>query len=331
MKRGVYLSKEKRLTDVWTYINDRQKFTIKELSEEFNLSTKTIQRYLIELNKMGLPIQTEKGRNGGYRVLNNSYIPPVVFTEKEVMTILFALKSLQIYNYKLMEIEINSIMRKVSYERKSNIRIGIENMKRYIGFVANDEAVKSSDVAEFFRASSESLILNIKYKFGNQVLEKNICPIGIYLNKGTWFSPVYDYKSDKIILIRIDKIIEIKKVGESKEVHISLNEWLETAYSNLYESILSIKKIGETICLNVLLTKEGVSKIKSSSYDLDIKLNEDGSGVINTFIKHEEIDWYVSILFSLGSDAKVMEPKFINKLLYDKADELRYFYEENMV
>ncbi len=225
MKRGVYLSKVKRLTDVWIYINDKQKFTIKELSEEFNLSAKTIQRYLKELNKMGLPIQAEQGRNGGYRVLNNSYIPPVIFTEKEVMIILFALKSLQIYNYKLMEIEINSIMRKVSYERKSSIKVGIENIKRYIGFVANDTNdgdFKSSNVTEFFRASSESLILNIKYKCGNQILEKNVCPIGIYLNKGAWFSPAYDCKSDKIILVHIDNIIDIKRTGESKKIHINL-------------------------------------------------------------------------------------------------------------
>ncbi|TQW17735.1 helix-turn-helix transcriptional regulator, partial [Clostridioides difficile] len=204
------MSKVKRLTDVWIYINDKQKFTIKELSEEFNLSAKTIQRYLKELNKMGLPIQAEQGRNGGYRVLNNSYIPPVIFTEKEVMIILFALKSLQIYNYKLMEIEINSIMRKVSYERKSSIKVGIENIKRYISFVANDTNdgdFKSSNVTEFFRASSESLILNIKYKCGNQILEKNVCPIGIYLNKGAWFSPAYDCKSGKIILVHIDNIL----------------------------------------------------------------------------------------------------------------------------
>ncbi|WP_236883864.1 HTH domain-containing protein, partial [Clostridioides difficile] len=50
MKRGVYLSKVKRLTDVWIYIHDKQKFTIQELSEEFNLSATTIQRYLKELN-----------------------------------------------------------------------------------------------------------------------------------------------------------------------------------------------------------------------------------------------------------------------------------------
>ncbi|HBG5346613.1 TPA: HTH domain-containing protein [Clostridioides difficile] len=331
MKRGVYLSKVKRLTDVWIYINDKQKFTIKELSEEFHLSAKTIQRYLKELNKMGLPIQAEQGRNGGYRVLNNSYIPPVIFTEKEVMTILFALKSLQIYKYKLMEIEINSIMRKVSYERKSSIKIGIENMKRYIGFVANDGNFKSSDVSEFFRASSESLILNIKYRFGNQVLEKDICPIGIYLNKGTWLSPAYDCESDKITLIRIDKIIEIKRTGESKKIHISLEEWLDEVYSNLYGNSSATKKIGETIYLNVLLTKEGVSKIKDSSCDLDIELNEDGSGIISTFIKAEDVDCYTSILFLIGNNAKVIEPKFMNKLLYDKTNELRYFYEENMV
>ncbi len=331
MERGVYLSKVKRLTNVWTYINDRQKFTIKELSEEFNLSAKTIQRYLKELNKMGLPIQAEQGRNGGYRVLNNSYIPPIIFTEKEVMTILFALKSLQGYKDKSMEPEVNSIMRKVSYESKSNIKIGIENIKRYIDFITNDGDFKSSDVTEFFKASSESLILNIKYKRGNQILEKNICPIGIYSNKGTWFSPVYDCKSDKIILIRINKIIEIKKVGKSKEVHISLKEWLDTVYNNLYGTMSATKKIGETIYLNVLLTKEGVSKIKDSSYDLDIESNEDGSGIINTLIKIEEVDWYVSILFLIGSNAKVIEPKFMNKLLYDKANELRYFYEENMV
>ncbi|PBH87718.1 WYL domain-containing protein, partial [Clostridioides difficile] len=237
-------------------------------------------------------------------------------------------------NYKLMEIEINSIMRKVSYERKSSIKVGIENIKRYIGFVANDTNdgdFKSSNVTEFFRASSESLILNIKYKCGNQILEKNVCPIGIYLNKGAWFSPAYDCKSDKIILVHIDNIIDIKRTGESKKIHINLEEWLHEVYNNLYGNSSTTKKFGEIIYLNVLLTKEGVSKIKDSSWNLDMELNEDGSGIISTFIKVEDIDCYASILFFIGNNAKVIEPKFLNKLLYDKANELRYFYEENMV
>lgn len=69
-----------------------------------------------------------------------------------------------------MEIEINFIMRKVSYECKSSIKVGIENIKRYIGFVVNDindGDFKSSNVIEFFRVFLEFLILNIKYKCGN--------------------------------------------------------------------------------------------------------------------------------------------------------------------
>lgn len=48
---------------------------------------------------------------------------------------------------------------------------------------------------------------------------KNVCPIGIYLNKGAWFSPAYDCKSDKIILVHIDNIIDIKRTGESKNTY----------------------------------------------------------------------------------------------------------------
>lgn len=325
------MSKIKRLTDVWAYINDRQKFTIKELSEKFNLSTKTIQRYLIELNKMGLPIQAEKGRNGGYRVLNNSYIPPVVFTEKEVMSIVFAFKSLQVYNFSHIKKEIDSIIEKINYNRESSAKIGINNIEKYIEFIANYKNIDINIVTEFFKASSNSCVLNIKYKSGNQLLEKKICPIGIYLNEGFWFSPVYDYESDSIIIIRIDKVLEIKKVGECKNECISLKEWLDTVYSKLNENMLILQETSEVIHLHILLTKEGVSKIKHNFLDSNLELNEDGSGAIDGFIKHEEINWCISTLFSIGKDAKVIEPKFINKLLYDKAKELKYFYEENMI
>ncbi|MFN1842753.1 WYL domain-containing protein [Clostridioides difficile] len=110
-----------------------------------------------------------------------------------------------------------------------------------------------------------------------------------------------------------------------------MEEWLHEVYNNLYGNSSTTKKFGEIIYLNVLLTKEGVSKIKDSSWNLDMELNEDGSGIISTFIKVEDIDCYASILFFIGNNAKVIEPKFLNKLLYDKANELRYFYEENMV
>ncbi|MCC0650388.1 WYL domain-containing protein [Clostridioides sp. ZZV15-6598] len=325
------MSKIKRLTDVWTYINDRQKFTIKELSEKFNLSTKTIQRYLIELNKMGLPIQAEKGRNGGYRVLNNSYIPPVVFTEKEVMSIVFAFKALQVYNFSHIKKEIDSIIEKINYNRESSAKIGINNIEKYIEFIANYKNIDINIVTEFFKASSNSCVLNIKYKSGNQLLEKKICPIGIYLNEGFWFSPVYDYESDSIIIIRIDKVLEIKKVGECKKEYISLKKWLDTVYSKLNENISILQETSEVIHLHILLTKEGVSKIKHDFLDSNVELNEDGSGAIDGFIKYEEIDWCISTLFSIGKDAKVIEPKFINKLLCDKVKELKYFYEENMI
>ena len=36
---------------------------------------------------MGLPIYAEQGRNGGYKVLTNRVIPPILFTEEEAVSI----------------------------------------------------------------------------------------------------------------------------------------------------------------------------------------------------------------------------------------------------
>ena len=36
---------------------------------------------------MGLPIYAEQGRNGGYKVLTNRVIPPILFTEEEAVSL----------------------------------------------------------------------------------------------------------------------------------------------------------------------------------------------------------------------------------------------------
>lgn len=46
---------------------------------------------------MGLPIYAEQGRNGGYKVLTNRVIPPILFTEEEAVSIFFAFQSLSYY------------------------------------------------------------------------------------------------------------------------------------------------------------------------------------------------------------------------------------------
>ncbi|UZM97932.1 HTH domain-containing protein [Lysinibacillus sp. MHQ-1] len=46
-----------------------KKFTIQEMAEECGVSRRTMIRDLMELSELGVPLYSEAGPNGGYRVL----------------------------------------------------------------------------------------------------------------------------------------------------------------------------------------------------------------------------------------------------------------------
>lgn len=68
--------------------------TSSELARQFEVSTRTVKRDLAALQQAGMPIWSEGGPGGGYRLLPSSTdLPPVTFTPGEAVAIAVALGS----------------------------------------------------------------------------------------------------------------------------------------------------------------------------------------------------------------------------------------------
>ncbi|WP_338148631.1 helix-turn-helix transcriptional regulator [Brevibacillus humidisoli] len=107
------MSKAKFLFDLIMYVNAKRRFTAQDVASELGVSVRTAHRYLMELTEMGVPLYTEPGRNGGYRILNNRLLPPITFDETEAFAIFFAFQSLKYYQSLPFAININSVSRKL--------------------------------------------------------------------------------------------------------------------------------------------------------------------------------------------------------------------------
>ncbi|UOK58886.1 HTH domain-containing protein [Bacillus sp. OVS6] len=59
------MSKFQRLFSILFYINRNRKVTADELSNEFGVSVRTIQRDLAELEQWGMPLYSKQGPHGG--------------------------------------------------------------------------------------------------------------------------------------------------------------------------------------------------------------------------------------------------------------------------
>src|SRR5579859_2287859 len=62
-----------------------------ELAARLEVNLRTVRRYINMLQDLGIPIQAERGRHGGYRLRPGFKLPPLMFTEDEALALTLGL------------------------------------------------------------------------------------------------------------------------------------------------------------------------------------------------------------------------------------------------
>ncbi|CJA66260.1 transcriptional regulator [Streptococcus pneumoniae] len=268
---------------------------------------------------MGLPIYAEQGRNGGYKVLTNRVIPPILFTEEEAVSIFFAFQSLSYYRDLPFNTEINSVTHKLYSSLQHDAKVKVDKIRSYIAFWNPKRTIETPLLNEVLTAAIENKNLHFQYESKSGIKTKHVHPIGVYAHDGLWYLPSYDFGRKKVLLYRVDRILSILSMEENTDTFMNLEEWF-ASNSNVVHNPTQ---------LHVLLTTEGVRQCKSVPYlEEFVIVNEDGTGYIHSTIDKGEINFITPLFYRLGKDAKVLEPKELIDGLRIRAKEILHMYED---
>ena len=316
-KKVIHLSKAKRLLDILIFASAKKAFTAQEIADEFNISVRTVHRYILDLSDMGLPIYAEQGRNGGYKVLTNRVIPPILFTEEEAVSIFFAFQSLSYYRDLPFNTEINSVTHKLYSSLQHDAKAKVDKIRSYIAFWNPKRTIETPLLNEVLTAAIENKNLHFQYESKSRIKTKHVHPIGVYAHDGLWYLPAYDFNVEKTLLYRVDRILSILSTEENEDTFMNLEEWF-ASNSNVIHSPTQ---------LHVLLSTEGVRQCKSVPYlEEFVVTNENGTGYIHSTIDKREINFITPLFYRLGKDAKVLEPIELIDGLRMRAKEVLHMY-----
>lgn len=294
------MSKAKLIFDLIMYVNAKRNFTAQDVAYEFNISVRTAHRYLMEISELGVPLYTEQGRNGGYRILKNRILPPVIFDENEASAIFFAFQSLKYYNSLPFDANINSASRKLYLSLPDDTKKKVSRLESILSFWNPKRTVSSPFLKEIIEASIENNLLIIEYLSKTKNSKRKVKPIGVYAYDGFWYMPALDIKKDRVLLFRVDRILSLKNSNKTYEFQMDLDDWF-----NSY-------KIEAPIQLYVELTREGLRQCKSMPWlEPYIHIIDNENGYVDTVIDKSEIEFVSSYFFQLGTCAKVIEPQEI--------------------
>src|SRR5215475_15214678 len=64
--------------------------TADQLAERLGVTERAARRYVTILREAGVPVESSRGRYGGYRLGRGMRLPPVIFTQDEALALVMA-------------------------------------------------------------------------------------------------------------------------------------------------------------------------------------------------------------------------------------------------
>src|SRR5215470_3438099 len=92
-------SPTERLLTVLELLQSHKQMSGSELAARLEVDLRTVRRYITMLQDMGIPVETERGPYGGYRLLRGYKLPPLMFSDAEALALTLGL--LMVREYRL--------------------------------------------------------------------------------------------------------------------------------------------------------------------------------------------------------------------------------------
>ncbi|HAC0724749.1 TPA_asm: WYL domain-containing protein, partial [Listeria monocytogenes] len=272
------MKKSERLNDMMLFLNDKNVFQLSDIMTKYDISRSTAIRDVKSLEEIGMPIYSERGRNGHYQVLRNRLLSPIVFNIDEVFALYFSMLTLKAYETTPFHLSVEKL--KTKFERCLSAE-KIEMLRKTeevfsLGYIKHNNQCEFLDVILQF--TMEEKVCQINYD--KKGIEKTYVVqfYNISSAYGQWYVTSYNFETKRMQVFRCDRILELEE-NHAFEAKKLTDLKSETDY--LYK-----KK--DAINFEVEIASNGVDLFFKENYP-SMKLNqEQGRNVIRGFYNRGE-------------------------------------------
>lgn len=314
------MNKSERINDMMLFLNDRSSFNLKDIMKKYNISRSTALRDISSLEEIGMPIYSQTGRNGHYRILPNKLLSPIVFNTDEIFSLYFSMLTLKAYETTPFHLSIEKLKEKFERCLPSDKIELIHKTEKVLSF----GTVKQVNHCEFLKNILEFIldekICRIKYSKNNVIEQYYLQFFNISSRYGQWYATGYNFKTGDYKVFRCDKILNMEESTEYSSK--SLSELIAS-----YD--ISLKKKGYTE-FEIEISKAGADLFYKENYPSMKLFHENGKYFIRGFYNTGEENFITGYFMNYGKNILSIKPFFLKNLIITKIKNLENYFSYNL-
>jgi predicted DNA-binding transcriptional regulator YafY len=209
-----------RVLTVLELLQSRPSISGPELAARLEMDVRTVRRYIMHLQDVGIPVEANIGRHGGYRLRPGFKLPPLMLTEEEATAIMLGLLGTSWLEIGQSSIAVEGALAKVSRVLPLHARERLKAMSTHLFFSSPRQEARPdiSLVLTLSEAIGQQQRIAMDYhSHYDQVTHREVEPYGMVGWSGRWYLVGYCCLRQDYRTFRLDRIQQAEVLEESFE------------------------------------------------------------------------------------------------------------------
>lgn len=292
--------------------------TVGELAARLGVEERTVRRYAGHLADLGIPVEAQRGRYGGYRLLPGYKLPPLMLTDDEAVAVVLGLMAAEREGLATTDHAATaSALAKVSRVLPRPLGRRLESLLSTAQFTApvrpTAPAVADTLLALASAAQAQRTVVIAYTAWDGQESQRELDLYGLVFHAGRWYVTGHDHGRDDVRTFRLDRIAAVRQGEGGYDVPADFD-----ARTQVVSGIAAVRWSHEVSVVLRTTLADAVERLPASVG----RLSEHVDGVLLQ-ARAERLDGMARMLAGLGWDFEVVAPDALRREVLALSDRLR--------
>jgi predicted DNA-binding transcriptional regulator YafY len=338
-----------RALGILLFLRGKKEVSAQELARRFEVSSRTIYRDIETLSALGVPIYAERGRDGGFRLLEGYFLPPITFTQDEALGLVVGLTFLRSLRSKpfaaAMDTAEKKLLAAVSDQLRGVLleaqqRIGFEMPRADIfhpervfphdipGIQPPAEATDGQVVQHFLQGifTRRAVALHYRSPYRGKDEYPILDPLGVFWDREYWYLVGKEAgKTTAPHIWRADRVLAIQPYSQESE---SLADFDVHAYLGRAWLGSAMQRWVQEAPVQIRLAQRQAARLQQDWYFRHAQFEPLADGKMLMSFGESNPDTVLELLRWLGPGAELVQPTQWRSLIKRHLQELLALYSD---
>ncbi len=304
-----------RVLTVLELLQSRQRMSGPELAERLEVNIRTVRRYITMLQDLGIPVETERGRYGSYRLRPGFKLPPLMFTVEETLAVTLGLLAARKLGLAVAAPAVEGALAKIERVLPAALRERVQAIQNTLAFDAPGMGVapNSAIISTLCAAAGRQRRVWLRYQaYESDLTERAVDFYGLVYRTGFWYAVGYCHLRRDVRVFRLDRIVSAEQLPDTYTRPDDFD-----CLSYVVHSIATMPDKWRVEALLEMSLEDAQHMIPSEMATLE----QSPAGVVLRCYTHD-LDWMAATLASLRCPFVIHEPSELRDAIRRLAERL---------